>query len=108
VQAAAEADRFGILAKQADDADLRVRDALAAAHTLVERRPDILGTDPASGLTAAEVVDSVAEGAAGARAAWDAWDGLRAVTGSAPSSTPPHSPTSLSSGTRHWSPPWTR
>ncbi len=77
--AAVEADRFGILAKEADNADLQLRGALAAAHALVERRPDILGTDPASGLTAAEVVDSVAEGAAGAQAAWDAWDGLRAV-----------------------------
>ncbi|WP_239375402.1 hypothetical protein [Frankia sp. Cj5] len=77
--AAAEADRLGVLAKEADDADLRLRDALAAAHALVERRPDILGTDPTSGLTVAKVVDAVAEGAVGAQGAWDAWDGLRAV-----------------------------
>ncbi|WP_239332366.1 AAA family ATPase [Frankia sp. CiP3] len=76
VAAAAEADRFGVLAKEADDADLRLRDALAAAHALVERRPDILGTDPTSGLTAAKVVDAVAEGAVRAQGAWD---GLRAV-----------------------------
>ncbi|WP_239396770.1 hypothetical protein [Frankia sp. CiP3] len=80
--AAAEADRLGVLAKEADDSDLRLRDALAAAHALVERRPDILGTDPTSGLTVAKVVDAVAEGAVGAQGAWDAWnawDGLRAV-----------------------------
>lgn len=70
--AAAEAERLSALAKEADDADLRLHRAFTTTLALITEPPLVLDTDQTTG---------PAQDAAGrARDAWAAWARLRTVT----------------------------